>query len=389
MLFGLVRGYYLLIYCILAINAGADHCVDMNSADQVRSCWLEFACPSRITASIHVLLDKMPSMYITRILLVAIGLFSALLGKASAVSLSDASLLSMPNPLISFVKEWTVSDRLMQTIWHDGGETFNITMDLCISWDAVVGIYQFANGTSKNDTTIAEIAEDLLESASTNPRVRETRFAIQFLANSRLANNEIEALFDDRVLRCGDMTVSGAAHTELRRLLAVPDGYWAAVIVKGFVAAGVAGAGVAINKAFDSLGVRLSIIFTIAYLGVLLAGIIERAQREGRMSYVGALLGLLVSAITRQEIGRVSQCNADIENGLRSTTSYLTTTSSLTSSQSAMPSPSDGSAMSSLDYESAVSSLGSESVMSSIMSWESASASFHLEHSGEGLQCQF
>ena len=373
--------------CILAINAGADQCVDMISADQVRFYWLEFACPSTITASRHVIFDMMPSIYITRMLLVAIGLCSAIVGKASAVSLSDASLLSMPNPLISFVKEWTVDNRLMQTIWHDDGKTFNITMDKCISWDAVVGIYQFANGTSKNDTTIEEIDEDLIEFAGTSPRLRETRFAAQFLANSQLANNEIEALIDDRV-PCGDMTVSGADRTELRSLLAIPDGYWAAVIVKGFVAAGVAGAGVAITKAVDSLGVRLSIIFTIAYLGVLLAGITERAQRDGRMNHVGALLGLLVSAITRQEVGRVSHCNADIENGLRSTTSYLTTTSSLTSSQSAMPSPSDGSAMSSLNYESAISSLGSESVMSSIMSWESASASFHLEHPADGLQCQ-
>ena len=255
-------------------------------------------------------------------------------------------------------------------------------MDACISGDTVIGIYQFANGTNKNDATFEEIRHDLLIFGSSRPR--GYRFATQFLANAQLAKNEIEAFIREN-------TVSGTDRTDLRRLLDVPDGYWAAVIVKSIVAAGVGGVSFAIGKSSsEPVGTRAAMISIIASLGAILVGMIERAQRTGRLNYIGALLGITLSALLRQEVGRVSPPNPDIENGLRSTTSHLTTTSSLTrslittssltSSESAMPSPSYGSAMSSLNYESS---------MSSITSYESAMSSFNLEHPAEGLQCQF
>ena len=260
-------------------------------------------------------------------------------------------------------------------------------MDACISGDTVVGIYQFANGTNKNDTTFEEIKLDLhLFGFRNSGALRQQRYATRLMATALLAKNEIEAFIYDR-----GITVSGTDHTELRRLLDVPDGYWAAVIVKSIVAAGVGGVSFAIGKSSsEPVGTRAAIISIIASLGAILVGLIELAQRTGRLTYVGALLGIILSALLRQEVGRVNPFNPDIENGLRSTTSYLTTTSSLTSSltttssltssESAMPSPSYGSAMSSLNYESA---------MSSITSYESAMSMFNLEHPAEGFQCQF
>ena len=281
-------------------------------------------------------------------------------------------------------------------------------MDACVSGDTVVGIYQFANGTNKNDTTFEEIKHDLLligAPFNNNQLFREHTYARQLLPNAQFAKNEIESFIYDR-----EITVSGTDHTQLRRLLDVPDGYWAAVIVKSIVAAGVGGVSFAIGKSSsEPVGTRAAEISIIASLGAILVGIIELAQRTGRLSYVGALLGITLSALLRQEVGRVNPPNPDIENGLRSTTSYLTTTSSLTrslittssltrslittssltSSESAMPSPSSESAMPSPSYGSAMSSLNYESSMSSITSYESAMSSFNLEHPAEGLQCQF
>ena len=89
-----------MVCCSLAIKAGADHFVGTISADQLRFYWLEFACPLTITASTDDIFDIMPAIYTTPMLVVAIVLCSALAGKASAVSLSDASLLLISNPLI-------------------------------------------------------------------------------------------------------------------------------------------------------------------------------------------------------------------------------------------------------------------------------------------------
>ncbi|KAK0506837.1 hypothetical protein JMJ35_010742 [Cladonia borealis] len=148
----------------------------------------------------------MPAIYTTRMLVVAIVLCSALAGKASAQSVHN--------------------DRVLQSIWYDGENTFNITMDACISGVTVVGIYQFANGTNKNDTTFGEIELDLLVFGFRSSRtLRHQRYATQLIANAQLAKNEIEAFIYDR-----EFTVSGTDHTGLRRLLDVSDGYWAAVI---------------------------------------------------------------------------------------------------------------------------------------------------------------
>ena len=130
----------------------------------------------------------MPSIYVTQLLVVATGLCFLLAGKAFAVSLSNASLLSSPNPLISVVKDsiappindsnhqetlglyidthgiaWVDGKWLdpapqvwrgnessaLRLIWQDGRNIFDITMDSCLPMNTIVGIYQFANGTRK------------------------------------------------------------------------------------------------------------------------------------------------------------------------------------------------------------------------------------------------
>ena len=235
-------------------------------------------------------------------LVVAIVLCSALAGKACAVSLSNASLLSIPNPLILVVKDSTgppVDDRVRQSIWQNGENTYNITVDGCIIVDTVVGIYQFANGTSKNDTTIEEISQDLLASEGPNSALlREKRFATQLLANVRLAKKEIDAYVYDQ-LHCGDITVSSIDRTELRRLLAIPDGHWAAVLVKGTVAVGVGGLGIAVYYATDSWAIRAGTFLPIVYFGAIITGAIDRAQKNGRMNYLDSLSAIMVSGLLR------------------------------------------------------------------------------------------
>ena len=343
----------------------------------------------------------MPSIYATQLLVVATGLCSALAGKALAVSLINALLLSSSNPLISVVKDSTAppvddlnqketlgqyldthpivwndgkflntvpwlgnESSALQQIWQNGTNTFKIAIDSCVPMDATVGLYHFANGTTKNDTTLYEISQDLLEfaySKTDGTTHRLVRFASQTIVNAQLALNEIEAFLDNHVV-CGNVTVSGTDRNELRRLLVQPDdppdGYWATLGLQCVIVALNAGLIVAIATAIDDPSIRVIMNITLASFFCFITGVLIRAQRNGRMNYADALLGSVVSALIRREvelaagIGTIDACNSD--NGA--------------------------------DFD-AVSPQGIEGSTSLRTSYESAMSVFDLDHPAQGPQC--
>ena len=302
----------MLVCCSLAIKAGAGHCVDTMRADQVRFYWLQIACTLTIAMSTHDNFDIMPSIYITRMLVVAIVHCSALAGKAFAVSLRNAPLLSIPNPLILLVKDiagpppsqklgryLNVHSPALSSVWYEGEETFNITMDMCVSMDAIVGIYQFTNGTSKNDATIYDISEDMKQIIGSP--LYSQNFGSHAIANAQLAVNDINAFIDNDV-SCDNVTVSSIDHNELRRLLAdPPDGYWATLILQGLAASISTGIGLALGK-WAEWSVSAPLIPSLAFLAYMLNGWLARLQKTGKMSYLGALLGNIFSCCIRREV---------------------------------------------------------------------------------------
>ena len=219
---------------------------------------------------------------------------------------------------------------VLRWIWEDDGRNiFNLTMDRCVPKDAIVGIYQFANGTSKNDATIYEISEDLLEFGfSKRDGHRTQRFASQTLANAQLAVKDIEAFLDDHTV-CDSTSDSGSDRTELRRLLVEPndlaDGYWVAVFTKATVAAGSTGLAAAVGAGIGpfnatAIEVRLTLLAAIPFFAQVTFGVIDRAQKQGRLSFLGAFFGSLIAGITRQlarlagSIETISECDSDVES---------------------------------------------------------------------------
>ena len=309
----------------------------------------------------------MPSFCNLRLLVVATGLCSALAGKAFNVSLSNVSLLSSLNLLISDVKDSSVlpvddpnhhetlgqyldthpivwldgkwldtipkawlgnESSALQLIWQDGRNSFNITMDSCLPMDTIVGIYQFANGTSKNDTTLYEISQDLLQfafSEADGPTHRLARFASQTLANAQIAESDIDAFLDDHTL-CDSVSDgvsdSSSDHTELRRLLAVlgdqADGYWVSVTMKATAAGLTTGLALGIGSSNTTFTHQVA-AGAIASLAVIVYGSIDRAQRQGRMNWLGGFVGNVFSSLTRRILGSidtVSVCDSDIESNI-------------------------------------------------------------------------
>ena len=318
----------------------------------------------------------MPYICVARLLVVTSGLCSALAGKAIAVSLNNASLLTVTDPLILVVKQLsdppmgdpndqetlgqyldTVPDvdwgqenstsRAVQSIWQNGSNTYNIAMDPCAPKDAIVGIYQFANGTSKNDATIYDISQDLLEFAGWNSYpTRERRFAHQAVKNLQLAVNDINAFLSNNHTLCDSVSVSGSDRTELRRLLVDPDdladGYWAAVILKGAASSllmdigiFVTGETIPFNATFSHYGLSTVLSFGL----FIITGLVDRAQKTGKLNYLGALLGSAVPAFWRASLEEAGStdvslaCDSDIESNRLSLSSYVTAVSEISLGQ--------------------------------------------------------
>ena len=172
--------------------------------------------------------------------------------------------------------------------------------------------------------------------------------------------NDINAFLDDHVL-CSDVTVSFTDRNELRKLLVepndLPDGYWATLMVKGLVVTTVAGIVIATNAATNSTAIRAGVELPIVYLGVIINGALDRAQSNGRMNWLGAFLGSVVSALTRWILERatgtgiIDACNER-----------------------------NSDAISNPDIE--------EGPESSLRSFQSAMSAFQLDHPAQGLPCQ-
>ena len=178
---------------------------------------------------------------------------------------------------------------LLTASWAQNQAYFNVSLDHCLQFDLIAGIYTSRDGT-RNNATILDINKDL--------RVRggsllatEQEIAARVLDNAQRAVMEAQTYLQTAI--CG-FTVSTNAHDELRRLLA-GDGFWVALMTKSMVYGGV-GASVytGILNRNASIGQAFGVTLSAAGLTIL-DGVISRLQGHGRLSF---LEGTIINIFT-------------------------------------------------------------------------------------------
>ena len=206
------------------------------------------------------------------------------------------------------------SQTLLTSSWAQGQGYFNISLDRCLEFDTVVGIYTSKDGTRDN-ATLLDINKDLRTRLATNAE-NEQEIGSRVLDNAQRAVNEAETYLQTAI--CG-YTVGTNAHDELRRLLA-GDGYWVALMTKSIIYGGV-GTGIytGILNRNASIGQAIGVTLSAAGLTIV-DGVIGRLQGAGRLSFLEANIINTFTAWYRQavRIGSYSQGSTCIsENVVR------------------------------------------------------------------------
>ena len=108
--------------------------------------------------------------------------------------------------------------------WYDGHNHYNMSIQTCITFDTVAGMWTFQNGTTQDQATLLDISQDLRSSASAVARV---------LANANLAIAAAQAALKTAVCEYNPDNT----HDDLRRKLLVhQDGHFAALMAKATLA---------------------------------------------------------------------------------------------------------------------------------------------------------
>ena len=102
-------------------------------------------------------------------------------------------------------------------IFGNAEQQYNISMDACLKNSDVIGVWDFEDGTTKNDATLGEIKTDL------GFGTPSTKYAHRALQNTQLAVKEAQAF--SKSLMCTDPTaVQLENQAQLRHLLAYSKG---------------------------------------------------------------------------------------------------------------------------------------------------------------------
>ena len=185
---------------------------------------------------------------------------------------------------------------LLTSTWAQGQGYFNISLDRCLEFNTVAGIYTSKDGTRLN-ATILDINMDLRTHLAT---LAQTELAIgsRVLDNAQRAVAEAETYLQTAI--CG-YTVDTNAHDELRRLLA-GDGFWVALVTKSVIYGGV-GTGIytGILNRNASIGQAIGVTLSAAGLTIM-DGVISRLQGSGRLSFLEATIINIFTAWYRNAV---------------------------------------------------------------------------------------
>ncbi len=161
---------------------------------------------------------------------------------------------------------------------------FNISLDRCLEFNMVAGVYTSKDGTRFN-ATLLDINKDLRYRLATNVQI-EQEIASRVLDNAQRATAEAQAYLQTAI--CG-FGVGINVHDELRRLLA-PDGFWIALMTKSLIFGSV-GASVYTGILNRNASVGQAVGVTISAAGLtIMDGIVGRCQGAGRMSFLEATI---------------------------------------------------------------------------------------------------
>lgn len=202
-------------------------------------------------------------------------------------------------------REYKEEHGFHESIWTNDTEqiTYNISVDFSrcstgIRYSTNVGVYTFTNGTTRNETTLHDMAADLytLRHSTSTPN---TRFANHIAVVAQLALNELNQLLKDylicpvwtpgvtppTVVPIAEVTQE-IIHVELRKLLANRYSYWTSVVISA-VAGGGAGASLAagLDYGFKGNVTAQNTIQTAAVVAVtiLIAGILNHMHEVGHL----------------------------------------------------------------------------------------------------------
>ena len=175
---------------------------------------------------------------------------------------------------------------IMTSTWGLDQGYFNISLDRCLEFSTIAGVYTSKDGTRYN-ATLLDINEDLRYSHLATRLSIEQEIASRVLDNAQRATAEGQAYLETALCDIGAGIIK--PHDELRRLLA-PDGFWVALVAKSMVF-GTVGASVYTGILNRNASVGQAIGVTISAAGLtIMDGIIGRLQGAGRLSFLEATI---------------------------------------------------------------------------------------------------
>lgn len=173
---------------------------------------------------------------------------------------------------------------LLTSSWAHGQGYFNISLDKCMEFRTVAGIYTSRDGTREN-ATILDINRDLQFRLATTAD-NDLAIGSRVLDNALRATIEAENYLQTAI--CG-YTIGTNAHEELRHLLAA-DGYWVALMTKSFIYGSI-GTALYAGVLNRNASVEQAIGVAIAASGLAIVdGVISRMQTNGKITFLEATI---------------------------------------------------------------------------------------------------
>ncbi len=203
---------------------------------------------------------------------------------------------------------------LLESTWFDGQTSYNISIQRCITFDTVAGIWTFANGTVKENATLLDINTDFHDPPENTDF--QTYYGSRVLANANAYLTNAEQYLHTQICDY-DYTanpMNDLIHDELRRKLLGVDGYWIATLYKSSISGTVA-AGVYAGFFNPHNHTTAQVVAAgVATAGVtFMIGVIDRLQLRGRLSATEASIISVLAAWYNQALYAVStrQVGAD------------------------------------------------------------------------------
>ena len=233
----------------------------------------------------------------------------------------DADLVTLPDNASSATdiekRNLIRTKTLLESTWFDGQTSYNVSIQRCITFDTVAGIWTFANGTIKEDATLLDINADFYNSSTDEDA--QTYYASRVVANANAYLTNAEKYLHTQICDY-DYTanpMNDLIHDELRRKLLGVDGYWIATLYKSTVSGAVAAGVYAgfFNPHNHTTGQVVAA--GVATAGVtFMIGVIDRLQLRGRLSATEASIISVLAAWYSQALQAVSSRQVGADSAL-------------------------------------------------------------------------